>query len=321
MLDKNKTIILMDINSIEGKIVRLIVNRNFPINEGYDISQHSSESTYYPCIESKNFILVGDIFNEKFLADIKAKDENFLHLDFKENKKNHTANLLLLSNLWNQTATEYKHMSDNEVDILQRVSRIFDYESIEDPSGTVMKTYIDIFVTILTTGNEFFNTPYLTYFEMVDYYNKNQDDIKNNVSYNKYGNNPFWDLSKRESNITAVEQHFIDEKKFFEPNAYQIVLDFKGRDLEEVLLDFYKKYPDLKEHFNLIKEVEDEEDISSIMEQKLLLESLHLVNVEYYNKRIKKSVSENVVNQNILSDIISIINYVRNRLITRKNKK
>lgn len=302
MLDKNKTIILMDLNSIEGKIVRLIVNRNFPINEGYEIEQHCSESTYYPCIESKKFILVGDIFNEKFLIDIKAKDSNFLHLSFKENKENRTANLLLLSNLWNDTLLEYKHMTDNEADILQSISRIFDYESIEDPSGTVMKTYIDIFVTILTTGNEFFNTPYLTYFEMVDYYNK-------------------YPIKFIQDEIHPIEQHFIDEKKFFEPNAYQIVLDFKGRDLEEVLLDFYKKYPDLKEHFNLIKEVEDEEDISSIMEQKLLLESLHLVNVEYYNKRIKKSVSENVVNQNILSDIISIINYVRNRLITRKNKK
>lgn len=318
MLDKNKTIILMDINSIEGKIVRLIVNRNFPINEGYDISQHSSESTYYPCIESKNFILVDDIFNEKFLADIKAKDENFFHLDFKENKKNRTANLLLLSNLWNQTATEYKHMSDNEVDILQRVSRIFDYETIEDPSGTVMKTYIDNFVTILTSGNEFFNTPYLTYFEMVDYYNKNQDDIKNNVSYNKYGNNPFWDLSKRESNITAVEQHFIDEKKFFEPSVYQIVLDFKGKDLEEVLLDFYKKYPDLKEHFNLIQEVKNNESISTMMEQKLLLESLHLANVAYYNNCIKQVEHDNVVNQSLLGDIKYFISSIRNRLVKRK---
>lgn len=310
----------MDINSIEGKIVRLIVNRNFPINEGYDISQHSSESTYYPCIESKNFILVDDIFNEKFLADIKAKDENFLHLDFKENKKNRTANLLLLSNLWNQTATEYKHMSDNEVDILQRVSRIFDYETIEDPSGTVMKTYIDNFVTILTSGNEFFNTLYLTYFEMVDYYNKNQDDIKNNVSYNKYGNNPFWDLSKRESNITAVEQHFIDEKKFFEPNTYQIVLDFKGKDLEEVLLDFYKKYPELKQYFNLIQEVKNNEDIFSIMGKKLLLESLHLANVEYYNHCIKKSEIKNVVNESILDEIKTAVNKIRNRIIVGWNK-
>ena len=301
MLDKNKTIILMDLNSIEGKIVRLIVNRNFPINEGYEISQHCPESTYYPCIESKNFILVDDIFNEKFLADIKAKDENFLHLNFKENKKSRTANLLLLSNLWNQSATEYKHMSDNEVDILQRVSRIFDYESIPDPSGEVMKTYIDNFVTILTSGNEFFNTPYLNYFEMVDYYNKNP-------------------LKFIRDEIHPIEQHFIDEKKFFEPNTYQIVLDFKGKDLEEVLLGFYKKYPDLKEHFNLIQEVKEGVDISSIMEQKLLLESLHLANVEYYNQHIKKSEIKNVVNESILDEVKTVVNKIRNRIIVGWNK-
>ncbi len=301
MLDKNKTIILMDINSIEGKIVRLIVNRNCEPNNGYQIEQHCSESTYYPCIESKNFILVGDIFNEKFLDDIKAKDENFLHLVFKENKKSRTANLLLLSNLWNQTVTEHKHMTDNEVDILQKVSRIFDYETIKDPSGEVMKTYIENFVTILTSGNEFFNTPYLNYFEMVDYYNKNP-------------------LKFIQDEIHPIEQHFMDEKKFFEPNTYQIVLNFKGKDLEEVLLDFYKKYPDLKDKFNFIREVKEGVDISSIIEQKLLLESLYLANVEYYNQHIKKSEIRNVVNESILDEIKTVVNKIRNRIIVGWNK-
>lgn len=111
-----------------------------------------------------------------------------------------------------------------------------------------------------------------------------------------------------------------DTKKILESHTFQIVLDFKGNDLEEVLFSFYKKYPDLKEHFNLIQEVKGSENISNIMEQKLLLESLHLANVEYYEKCIKQSSFNNVVNESLLDDIKSFISKIRNRLVVKKHK-
>ena len=123
-----------------------------------------------------------------------------------------------------------------------------------------------------------------------------------------------------ENKHIQVEQDIEGTKKIFELSTYQIVLDFKGKDLEEVLFGFYKKYPDLKEHFNLIQEIKGSENISNIMEQKLLLESLHLANVEYYEKCIKQSSFNNIVNESLLDDIKSFIGKIRNRLVIKKHK-
>lgn len=297
MIDKNNTIILLDFNSLIGKIVRLILNRNAGLRDGYNFYQHTKGITYFPNHNDKKFILVDDIFNEEFKKDIFKKDPNFRTIIFNKTEKQP---LEILTELWSETS-DIKEMTDQELDILIKISKIF--ENLEDKESIVMKYYIENFVNVLTSGKEFFSKDFKEIEDIVKWYNN-----KDIPEYNTTG-------------VTTIEQYMVDEKKFFEPNTYQIVLNFKGDDLERVLLDFYKKYPELKQYFNLIREVEDDEDISSIMEQKLLLESLYLVNVEYYNKRIKKSNTENIINQNILGDIISIITSIRNRFVTRKNKK
>lgn len=297
MLDKNKTIILMDLNSIEGKIVRLIVNRNCEPKDGYHIEQHCSESTYFPGNDDKKFVLIGNIFNDKFKADIYNKDITYKnYLKFTEHSV-----LATLSTLWTETKNgNVSIMTQEEASLLTSLSMVI--EKKETPSTKVMRTYLENFVTILTSGKEFFSKDFKEIEDTVKWYNN-----KDKPGYSTSG-------------VSAVEQHILDEKKFFEPNTYQIVLDFKGKDLEEVLLDFYKKYPDLKQYFNLISEVKEGVDISSIMEQKLLLESLHLANVEYYNQHIKKSEIKNVVNESILDEIKTTVNKIRNRIIVGWNK-
>ena len=185
-------------------------------------------------------------------------------------------------------------MTDQELDILIKISKIF--ENPEDKESIVMKYYIENFVNILSNGKNFFNS-----------------------NYHHFENTVKWFKDKIEEPYNII-QYKEDEKKFFEPNTYQIVLNFKGNDLERVLLDFYKKYPDLKEHFDLIQEVKGSENISNIMEQKLLLESLHLANVEYYEKCIKQGSFNNVVNESLLDDIKSFIGKIRNRLVVKNHK-
>ncbi len=291
MIDKNNTVILLDNNSVLGKVVRLIMDRNCDLRDGYDFHQHNRESTYFPGSNDKKFILVGDIFDHRCLEDIKRKDPDFKRILLKEDEGIFNP-IDVLTNLWHET-NNGKTITDQEADNLQRVARIFEKDGLITPQVEVMKYYIDNMVNILTRGNEFFTT-----------------------NYSHFENTVNW--LKDKNKITPVEQDIEDTKKFFEPSVYQIVLDFKGKDLEEVLLGFYKKYPDLKEHFNLIQEVKNNESISTMMEQKLLLESLHLANVAYYNNCIKQVEHDNVVNQSLLGDIKYFISAIRNRIVKRK---
>lgn len=292
MIDKYNTVILLDNNSTLGKVVRLIMDRNCDLRDGYDFHQHSKESTYFPGSDDKKFLLIGDGFHPKCLEDIKRKDPDFKRINFEENDLNNP--LDVLSNLWYETSKGIP-ITLQEADVLQRVARIFEKDGLITPQVKLIKEYIDNIVNVISRGNEFFITNY--------------SDFENTVKW-----------LRDKNKVTSVEQDIEDTKKFFEPSTYQIVLDFKGKDLEEVLLDFYKKYPDLKEHFNLIKEMENDEDISSIMEQKILLESLHLANVEYYEKCIKKNSFKNLVNESLLDDIKSFISKIRNRLVIKKHK-
>lgn len=291
MINKNNTVILLDNNSVLGKVVRLIMDRNCDLRDGYDFHQHNRESTYFPGSNDKKFILVGDIFDHRCLEDIKRKDPDFKRILLKEDEGIFNP-IGVLTNLWHET-NNGKTITDQEADNLQRVARIFEKDGLITPQVEVMKYYIDNMVNILTRGNEFFTT-----------------------NYSHFENTVNW--LKDKNKITPVEQDIEDTKKFFEPSVYQIVLDFKGKDLEEVLLGFYKKYPDLKEHFNLIQEVKGNETISSIMEQKLLLESLHLTNVAYYENHIKQTEHNNVVNETLLGDIKYCITAIRNRLVMKK---
>lgn len=291
MIDKNNTVILLDNNSTLGKVVRLIMDRNCDLRDGYDFHQHNKESTYFPGTDDKKFILVGDGFDSKCIEDIKRKDPDFKRILLKEDEGIFNP-IDVLTNLWYET-NNGKNITDQEAGNLQRVARIFEKPGLTTPQVNVMKYYIDNMVNILTRGNEFFTT-----------------------NYSHFENTVNW--LKDKNKITPIEQDIEDTKKFFEPSTYQIVLDFTGKDLEEVLLDFYKKYPDLKKHFNLIQEVKNNESISTMMEQKLLLESLHLANVAYYNNCIKQVEHDNVVNQSLLGDIKYFISAIRNRLVKRK---
>lgn len=293
MIDKKNTVILLDNNSTIGKVVRLIMDRNCDLlKDGYDFHQHSKESTYFPGSDNKKFLLIGDGFDPKILEDIKRKDPDFKRINLKE-EVGYFASTKILLKLWNDTGNG-NSITSQEADILQRTAKIFEKDGLLVPEVEVMKYYIDNMVNILSKGNEFFTTNYCHF--------------ENTVKW-----------LKDKNKTSSIEQDIEDTKKFFESNTYQIVLNFKGKDLEEVLLDFYKKYPDLKEHFNLIKEIENEEDISSIMEKKLLLESLHLANVKYYEKCIKQPNKDNIINQSLLGDIISLIGEIRNRLVIKKN--
>lgn len=292
MIDKYNTVILLDNNSTLGKVVRLIMDRNCDLRDGYDFHQHSKESTYFPGSDDKKFLLIGDGFHPKCLEDIKRKDPDFKRINFEENDLNNP--LDVLSNLWYETSKGIS-ITPQEADVLQRVARIFEKDGLITPQVEVMKEYIDNMVNVLTSGNEFFAT-----------------------NYSHFENTVNWLRDKNK--VTSVEQDIEDTKKFFNPNTYQIVLNLKGKDIEEVLLDFKKQYPDLKDKFNLIREVKEGVDISSIMEQKLLLESLHLANVEYYNQHIKKSEIKNVVNESILDEIKTVVNKIRNRIIVGWNK-
>lgn len=293
MIDKNNTVILLDNNSTLGKVVRLIMDRNCDLRDGYDFHQHSSGSTYFPGSDDKKFILVGDIFDPRCLEDIKRKDPDFKRILLKEGDEIFKASKVLID-LWNDTENG-KTITLQESFILQIVGRIFEKNSLILPEAEIMKVYIDNMVNILTRGNEFFTT-----------------------NYSHFENTVNWLKEKNKTTTNPIEQDIEDTKKFFEPCTYQIVLDFKGKDLEEVLLDFYKKYPDLKKHFNLIQEVKNNESISTMMEQKLLLESLHLANVAYYNNCIKQVEHDNVVNQSLLGDIKYFISAIRNRIVKRK---
>ena len=118
-----------------------------------------------------------------------------------------------------------------------------------------------------------------------------------------------------EDAITNDTGEKIPDKKF------QIVIDLEGGHYEEVLINFYKSYPELKEKFNLLINVENGDDISSILEQKILLESLQILNHEIYTKKINlKNDTINIVNQDIYSELDSVITKTRNRIIIKRNR-
>lgn len=118
-----------------------------------------------------------------------------------------------------------------------------------------------------------------------------------------------------EDTITNDTGEKIPDKKF------QIVIDLEGEDYEDVLINFYKSYPELKEKFNLLINVENGDDISSILEQKILLESLQILNHEIYTKKINlKNDTNNIVNQDIYSELDSVITKTRNRIIIKRNR-
>lgn len=296
MIIKKDTVFLLDNDSLIGKIVRLIIDRNSSIRDGYDIHQHNMTSTYFPGYDDKKFILIGKIFNESFLKDIKAKDSDFRKIDAIEGKT-----LNILEELWIETSSD-KTITSNESEWLVLFSNVL--EDRGHPSTKVLKCYLENFVNILTRGNEFFQKTYLEIENIVTWYNTKQEQ-------------PFLTGEK-----TYISLNKPFEENFIKTNKIQIVLDFEGDDEDKLLLDFYKKYPELKSNFNSLYKVHNEEDISSMLEQKILLESLQILNHEIYTKKINlKNDTINIVNQDIYGELDSVITKTRNRIIIKRNRK